>query len=612
MLQWQPIASIPLENKQIKGFLAAAPLPKLSDSPDLRKGLQALSKVCTGQIKGAEHESLGTCGLQLGTTLTLLHLLRGLSERVEGVLPPQAPDNGAPSDVGEASYWQLVAQHTAHVCQLPADYLTQWEALMCWCFGGTESPSLVTWKLQPTPDFHSHLTNFMGHGHVPILEVELLIQNDPALLATLMSGGATRSDIQAMVKQERLDLIGFDPGSLEIRCLIPPGFESANTASVMPMDTSQMPARVPVSASPFMLQDTKLTKFRCPPPARLMGENWSKACDAAVHAAVVFSKSRNLEVVKATESASGYHYSFAVQKDSKPRKPTGKKASGSKATKATTVTPLSSDTKAPSTRVLELSLSQPPSSAALLFPWPVEKTGDIAQFRSPSLDVIMRKPWVWPHDDEILDTFTVENLPAATIQEITNHMSHMFTVEEGIAKLAPGSLSPSATAFRLKSTLFNLKESVQVFLLFSKQRGKNGCMMHHLIDPTNPPYSGASPEEATLTLVVHNVLKLPDGRPLAHISYVDHKIEMQVNRTRAELQQALGRFDSIANLSYAHEVGTNKVTCKPGELLLLKRILEQNAQRLKAPKWQEKMIKGSQWQATFLLPLYTGESCSFY
>lgn len=130
------------------------------ESNALLASLQALArKVCcvggTGSSKhGRKEPAVGSrerSGLRVATTLTLMHILRGLSTRATGVLPEPSPEAGAP-------WWRQVAAHTAALCKLPADLRLQWDGLCCWCFGGAEAggrdtPALLSWKLEPSPFF---------------------------------------------------------------------------------------------------------------------------------------------------------------------------------------------------------------------------------------------------------------------------------------------------------------------------------------------------------------------------------------------------------------------------------------------------------------------------
>lgn len=636
MLMWQPVvqprASLPAaksSDRNVGGVfntgenVATAPLPRFEDSSDLRKGLQALAKVCTGQRARDKKEPLGRCGLQMGTTMTLLHLLRSLSERVQGVLPP-IPSSGDKA-LSSASSWRLVAEHTAALCQLPASHRTQWDALICWCFGEKESPRLLSWKLDPVPHFKSLVATFSGH--IPSLEAIVMtptINSNPmAMLSSVMSG---RADVKSMVQQERLDVVGFEPESFETRCLVPPfdansSYESMG--SLVIVDSSNdldLPAAFSV---PKRIKTMKITEFKSAPPPRLAGDVWRSAEQSAVHAAAEICSLRNLRVIKATESAAGYHFSFEVQAEANLKSPQGPGSKTSGPSKPTVkAVPLgSTSTKAvPSTQLLELSLKQPPCSASVSLPWPVEKTGYIAQLRAgpsastgvgstsgmPLVDLTLRKSWIWPQDDQILQKVRVENLPEATLSEIGNHMGTMFSLEEGMRKL-PEHKARGASSSR-GSTLFNLKESIQVFFLFTKQKGYKGRMMHQLIDPGQRPFPGADADEPYLTLVVHSILKLPDGRPLAHISYVDHARAWNMLSTEAQKNQAGVRLGAMIRSAGVDKVGMNSVKCVPGEVPLLKRLLARNAQSLVMPTWQKKVVEeGPEWEASFLLPLYSGE-----
>jgi hypothetical protein len=68
-LLWQPAVGGRMEARAT----TAAPLPRLTDSPDLLKGLRALAALCVSR----QGSGFGQCGLRSSTTLALLHLLRG-------------------------------------------------------------------------------------------------------------------------------------------------------------------------------------------------------------------------------------------------------------------------------------------------------------------------------------------------------------------------------------------------------------------------------------------------------------------------------------------------------------------------------------------------------
>lgn len=108
----------------------------------LAAGLRKLAQLCTtgggGRPFGWEQPAaaLESCRMRLPTTLTLMHLLRGLSTRALGVLP--APAAGA---LG----WKACADHTAALCALPQHVRMQWEALWSRCFA--DAPLLASCKL---------------------------------------------------------------------------------------------------------------------------------------------------------------------------------------------------------------------------------------------------------------------------------------------------------------------------------------------------------------------------------------------------------------------------------------------------------------------------------
>jgi MYND finger len=244
---------------------------------------------------------------------------------------------------------------------------------------------------------------------------------------------------------------------------------------------------------------------------------------------------------------------------------------------------------------VQVSLPATAASVTLTLPWPAETRGALASVRrngKQTVEVTLCKSWLWPDDGAALGRVAVEGLPVAREAEIGRHMGVMFSVREGMTKA--GKIPGGTSAL---GSMFHLKETLQIIFLVTAQRG--GRLVHSLLEP------GGS--EAALTLIVHSVLRLPDGRPLAHISYVDHDLARGLFTSEADIGRAVQRFKRVMT-----KVGypvTNRVTCEAGEVPVLRRLLERNAQRLVAPPWQKDLLAdGPEWSATFCTPMYNGEA----
>lgn len=52
---------------------------------------------------------------------------------------------------------------------------------------------------------------------------------------------------------------------------------------------------------------------------------------------------------------------------------------------------------------------------------------------------------------------------------------------------------------------------------------------------------GRDSSEPELAICVYGVLRLPDGRPLVHLSYVDQKVARVLNTTTKQMREAARR-----------------------------------------------------------------------
>jgi hypothetical protein len=143
-------------------------------------------------------------------------------------------------------------------------------------------------------------------------------------------------------------------------------------------------------------------------------------------------------------------------------------------------------------------------------------------------------------------------------------------------------------------------------------------MLHKLIEGDS--------SDISLFLMVHAVHRLPDGRPLLHISCMDNDMAMSLYTSEAdseipkvwlvtlidyngalEIQPCLHHASCWSWEYLPSKMPVRNCECGNGELLLLRRVLARNAQRLVVPQWQKDLTTGGpESSATFLLPLYSG------
>jgi hypothetical protein len=590
-LMWQPAVPIKLES----GEVLAAPLPRLDDSPDLQKSLRGLAKACTVNTQQRQ----GRSGLQFPNTFTLLHLLRGLVGRVEGVLPVGACTT--PID------WRTIADHTASLCDLPLDFRAQWNGLICWCFGESaekghskDLPQFLAWKINRSPTFDRLMSGTL-HA-TPLLQAILTVADDPAAAVETFNKGS--KDWKSIVRTHTLDVVGFSFETMTAFCVLPPpqGTE-LDLATVLIQDVSSAPDRIRILSSHQLINDASVSRLTRHPPPRLVAKSWF---DAEAQSAASASKAcalRHLKVLKAQENLHSFAFSFSIDPSKISKKLMSMSAS---------IPELGDNKKVTEgVRSVSLRLSGDTSVAAkLVFPWPVVGNNKVIKLDNKNLSsgraqvtVLVKKASVWPDDGELLPKVSVEGLRAMSISKLSTHLGLMFSIEDTKLRANP----------QIKmSVLLNVKETLQSIFINTLQRG--GRLMSCLVrSPIRPQ------QEPSITLLVHGILQLPDGRPVAHISFVDHERALRLFPTAAAKLTAARRFTRILGAPQVRGAGSDlpmgqqHVACEEGEVPLIREILERNARRFIAPKWQEELLMESpEWLATFITPLYSGKGTLHY
>ena len=601
-------------------LVVAAPLPRLQDSPQLLKSLRSMVDICTHPPR----KDVGRCGADLGTTLTVLHLLRGLSERVEGVLPSLDADQCG---------WEAVAAHTAAVCSISKESRKQWDALVCWCFGGLErkAPMLAKWKVEPSRDFQLDLDK--GY-HTAILQADLVVFAGDMGSAVRAVLNNNMNRVESMLKKDRFDVVGFDSKTLSARCLLPSNLNisqiSAVGGGIVLTDVSNPGVQIPLLAIPVHpLAGMDITKCSVRPPLRLTASNWISAARLAAETNAHYAQCHHhhhhhLKVLKAVESVEKYTLTVEIV-PSQDVKSSPKKAS-SVPTAAISVE--FSDNKLSvwgdkvSRQVVLKTTTNPSSSLALTFSSAVSSkdssrprlcrkkaASDIGP--NQTFEISFRKSSLWPGDDILLSQENKkinvdEGLPAAVLAEVGEHMGKMFSLAEAAHKMRSSGRSPAinrlfptlGTLFK-GGTLFDVKESIQSMFIFALQHG-NGKLLMSLYDPEKP-------DESSLVVVIHSIVKLPDGRPLAHISCVDQDLALREYPTEQQKLPALKRFQNVMrSLGGGHKMVNTR--CAAGEIDLFRKIFKRNSLMMAVPKWQKKLFEGApEWVGTFLTPLYSGE-----
>lgn len=178
--------------------------------------------------------------------------------------------------------------------------------------------------------------------------------------------------------------------------------------------------------------------------------------------------------------------------------------------------------------------------------------------------------------------------------ELSQHLATMFSHPEREAKSRGAMLSAAVPGL---TAVYDLKESVQALFVRTFQ----GHVMHKLICTAS-----CDPAEPDVTLFVHHGMRrLPDGRPLLHVPYVDHTAAARTFPTMASRHAPFARFGKVMRRC-GDRTPTNQVSCTPDELQLLRLLLARNAGALQPPRWQRRLLElPSEWGASFLVPLYS-------
>jgi hypothetical protein len=225
-----------------------------------------------------------------------------------------------------------------------------------------------------------------------------------------------------------------------------------------------------------------------------------------------------------------------------------------------------------------------------------------------TLEVTLRKSWLWPDDGATLGKVVVEGLPIAAKDDIESHLSRLYSLRERML----GTEGMKRTGGDL--VFYHLRMIMEMMFMSTIVDG--GPSVYNLIEPehANKLHPVGGPGEASLTLVIHSVLSLPDGRPLALISCIDNDMAKSECTSDADLESYELRFVWLLNMARERDAPPgNALLCDAGVVPLLRRLLARNAQRLVAPEWQRDMVShGSDCSATFLTLPYTGELDSFW
>jgi hypothetical protein len=183
----------------------------------------------------------------------------------------------------------------------------------------------------------------------------------------------------------------------------------------------------------------------------------------------------------------------------------------------------------------------------------------------------------------------------------------MFSLAEGAHKLLStgqgpptGRNMPSVLGKFKGGVLFDAKETIQSIFTLSLHHGNGKNMMFTLHDPESK-----KPSEASLIVFVHGIFKLPDGRPIAHISCVDQDVAYRLYPTEQQKMPALRRCQKMMQLAGGRTV---KTSCAAGEVDLFRKIFKRNSASLVVPKGQKKLLEGApEWIPTYLTLLYSGK-----
>lgn len=586
---WQP-APLPAGKKGGKSVVA--PLPRLADSQEIVSCLKTLARA----LDETTLRPPGRCGLKMNNTLTLLHVLRGLSERAVGVLPPGI--NKMPPE----ERWRAVAEHTAKLCSLPPNVRLQWDALICWCFGGSnesegegqelgaESALEGVWPVDATPQFAEDIA--AGSPQHPVLQCKIVPPPGPGAYARMKDMSWREMTMELTQQQSRLDVVGFDASTMQARCLLPPTVHPIT--AIMLVDSKDASAEVMTTQNSMLVQALGQPSVRSRPPPRLAGAAWIAAEQAALAAEV--SILGDFRVLRAIESNFFMHYVLETHKKTEGG---GSGAAKSKVLRmAFEVNSATGDT---TTRSIEIKLLNPAATGRLALGYPTREDGSTGQILPRTsatgssgatvIELKLDKLDIWPGDGEVLGYIAVEDLAAATVLSTQAHMRCMFP-EEGSA--AANSIGQCTNFIALRNA----------FQLIFNHSAHQGFVVYSIVTDEGVARDGEG-VLPMLTLLVHSVRQLPDGRPIAVLCWLDHARMPQVHATRQRLYDTMQEYN-VQTVS--------RLTCSEDQLGLLQELLAQNSQRLVPAKWQKELVErgGAGFCASYLAPLYSGEFNCYY
>ncbi|GAB4819421.1 hypothetical protein N2152v2_006467 [Parachlorella kessleri] len=531
---------------------------------DLVGALRSLCKRCCAERKQGSKPSGERCALQLPSTLTLLCLLGEVAQRVEGIVPLAAAVGGRDLEPD----WRLLADHTARLVDLPPSYRIQWDALCCWACSDTlrqaegrqgslraDRPWVASADLQVAPLFQEVLHN----GGTPLILAELASVAGQAGLTPNLSAmmAAMATDFKRFLHP--MDVASYAYKSHRLQLLLPP-------------DEPSRPLAPSVAAAPGNGSCGSTTNGGGPAAIAAAGAAAAKL-SPGVSLRSITETADCWEVVLGFDPGMGPLSSSGLRVEFKGLPATGWGSS----------------------HTVKLEFSNPKAAAELPFAWPVDaKKYHVKVSRGKrEVHLSLTKNSVWPLDKAWLPRVTVDGLkviPSGEDSSLGIHLSSMFSAPENQRKAQNGGAGSG-------DTLFDVKETLQILFV----RHSQGHQAHQL-------YGGAYSEqrqEAALSVFTHSLLALPDGRPLLHVSYVDHVVADEVLATPSQRERGGERFMRV--LSHAGKSGhSNTVSCTPQEIDAIRVLLARNSLQLQVPSWQRILLDlPSEWNASFLLPLYS-------
>ena len=627
-----------------------SPEGSLSDQDSLLAGLRQLARVCISPGTGCEtgvarKQIVGeteTCGLRLSTSFTLLWVLRGLTDRCPGVVPTTVwmPDEG---EVVSEPSWKIAATYLKGICAIPKDAWLQWDALCCWCFGereengkvghggSGETPVVVQHKFKLSDSYKKRLSSSRYDHHNPIFVAELAtnaaLQKAMMTVAFSDNQGATL-DIEEM---QQLDCIGFDLPSRTAFLLLPNSSTSDYLALRDISAADSINSRI-VSAAMNQLGAVDVVKaFNLPPPRRLMGDQWKVASMRTLLFSSTYGEGFECFTVrKLYERVADYRLELGIVWEPKKRSTFSVISTDSSSTKPPISLEFDCDGVDPdkggcSHKVVLKSHEEGVkegfvlrwlwAKASVHLNWPVEYTGhkvilkrDAKGFPE-SVMLTLPKSDYWPEDLIVLPRVSVQNLCQSDLSQVQMTAMKMYNEPEIKAKEAASEGKGLLDgAFLLQNnaerTYFFLKDAILTIFLVTINVGA-GKLVHSLMDEGDEERT-----EPSMTLIVHSMGYSPEGRLLAHVSYIDHDIAWNLYPP-GELRKGVERrFVDIITTSMdtAEPPDTNSLKCSPGVIPELRKLLKRNAQRLDVPAWQKKLLNNSpEWEASFIAPLFSNE-----